>query len=84
VRAAAAGARLELRVHRQPTSGRGLVEPAGTACVDLSDTPVEAQVVVDVDPDSSYAFLGTLALGTCRLRAVSVEIGPSGCSTPPA
>jgi SAM-dependent methyltransferase len=72
--------RLEVRVHRQRTFGCGRVEAVATARIDLAEVPVQAHLTVDVDPDSSYAFLGEFVEGACRVRDLSTQVGAAGAA----
>lgn len=72
----AGGGRLELRVHRQRTFGAGRVEAAAETAVDLAAAPVEAHVTVDVEADSSYAFLGEVRGRGCPVSDLVTTVGP--------
>ena len=77
VQAGTGAGRVELRVHRQRTSGSGAVEPAGVSHLGLGAAAAEAHVRVDVDPDSMYAFVGEVVSGDCGARELATTVEPS-------
>lgn len=73
----AGSGRLELRVHRQRTFGRGRVERAAEAQADLANGRTEVDLTLDVDADSSYAFVGEFVTGGCGQRELSTTASPA-------
>jgi SAM-dependent methyltransferase len=75
-RAAFGHGRLEVRLHRQRTLGRGEVATVARSLVPIGGGTVRATLDLDVEPDSSYAALGEFTEGGGPVQGLEVRTTP--------